>query len=250
MMSGAVGSGVPNAYPLAINSPLDRAYLRPLQEPLYDTEMIDYSTPPTALTFFQRPISQATASLNVTKTEAETNINQSSMLDYPREFSILGFCISIDSTIGLKYIGSIYRRAFFQFTFSGRRPYLQIPLDRIPAGQGLEGAVSSEIAASTTELGVVSCFKNGLGHIANYYKFNLGRSALKIKPGEAFNGRIGFPQTLPVDGAGIVGLSTRNNFFGETATNPLGWFVHLYLVGGRRQAHQWNSDSKATARAA
>ena len=231
MLAGPVGSGVPNAYPLAINSPLDRAYLRPLQEPLYDTEVIDFTSPPTSLTFFQRPVSQSTASLNVTKTDAETNLNQSSMLDYPREFSILGFTISIDSTIGLKYLGNIYRRASFVFTFSGNRPYLQIPLERIPAGQGLEGAVSSEIAASTTELGVVSCFKNGLGHIANYYKFNLGRSALKIKPGEAFNGRINFPATLPTDSGAVVGLSTRNNFFGETAATPAGWFVHLYIVG-------------------
>lgn len=231
MLAGPVGSGVPNAYPLAINSPLDRAYLRPLQEPLYDTECIDYSSPPTSLTFFQRPVSQSTAALNVTKTDAETNLNQSSMLDYPREFSILGFTISIDSTIGLKYLGNIYRRASFVFTFSGNRPYLQIPLERIPAGQGLEGALSSTIAASTNELGVVSCFKNGMGHIANYYKFNLGRSALKIKPGEAFNGRINFPATLPTDSGIVVGLSTRNNFFGETATSPAGWFVHLFIVG-------------------
>lgn len=236
MLAGPVGSGIPNSYPLAINSPLDRAYLRPLQEPLYDTECIDFNSPPTALTYFQRPISQSTAACSISKTEAETNITQSSMLDYPREFSILGFNVVIDSTIGLKYLGQIYRRASFSFVFSGRRPYLTVPLNRIPAGQGLEGAVSSTISAGTVDLGVVSCFKNGLGHVANYYKFNLGRSALKIKPGEAFNAKINFPgvggsYTLPIDSGLIIGYSTKNNFYGQTAANPAGWFVATFIVG-------------------
>lgn len=30
-------------------------------------------------------------------------------------------------------------------------------------------------------------------HVGNYYKFNLGRSALKIKPGEAFNAKLTWP---------------------------------------------------------
>jgi len=231
MLAGAVGSGIPNSYPLAINTPLDRAYLRPLQEPLYDAETFAFGSVPSSLTFFQRPISQSdTSGLITAKTEAETNINQSSMLDYPREFSILGFNISLDSTIGLRAQGALYRRAYMQFTFSGRRPYLQVPLDRIPAGQGLEGAVSSNIAASTTNLGVVSCFKNGIGHIANYYKFNLGRSALKIKPGEAFNVKIVWPNATTACPSG-TGYTTLNDFYGVTAGTPAGWAVKCYIVG-------------------
>lgn len=230
MMAGAPGTGVPNPYPLAINTPLDRAYLRPLQEPLYDTETFKFSSPPSSLTYFQRPISQTDASGLITKTEAETNINQSSMLDYPREFSILGFNVAIDSTIGLRAIAEIYRRCAFNFVFSGRRPYLTVPFNRLPAGQGLEGAVAaaSSYDSGTNTSGVVSSFKNGMGHIANYYKFNLGRSALKIKPGEAFNAKLGWPVAVPT---GKVGVDTLNDVYGETQTTPGGWFVAVYIVG-------------------
>jgi hypothetical protein len=184
-MGAAPGTGIPNPYPLAINQPLDRAYLRPLQEPLYDTEVLDFTSPAQQLTYFQRPISQSTAALAITKTPAETNLNQSSMLDYPREFSILGFNIEFDSTIGIKSVAAAYRRAFFLFTFSGRRPYLQIPFMRIPQGMGLEGAIASTVAAGATDSGKTGFAKNGMGHIANYYRFNLGRSALKMKPSTA-----------------------------------------------------------------
>jgi hypothetical protein len=221
-------AGVPGAYPLAINQPLDRAYLRPLQEPLYDTEMYDFNTPPASLTFFQRPISQTTANLSITKTEAETNLNQSSMLDYPREFSILGFNIVFDSTVGLQLLAAVYRRAFFLFTFSGRRPYLQIPLGRIPCGIGLEGAIGvGNLSVTSAASGVYTQFKNGMGHIANYYKFNLGRSALKIKPGEAFNGKIGWPTATPTG----TGYSTLNSVQGTTITTPAGLFTQLLLIG-------------------
>ena len=223
-LGAAVGTGIPNAYPVTVNQPLDRAYLRPLQEPLYDTEVLDFTSPATTLTYFQRPVSQSTAALSITKTESETNLNQSSMLDYPREFSILGFNITLDSTIGLATATAIYRRAFFQFTFSGRRPYLQVPLERIPQGQGLEGTVSRSSGTSETAGTVIAVGKNGMGHIANYYKFNLGRSALKIKPGEAFNGKVTFSQALSL-------ATTNNTNFAATQASPAGWYVRLYIVG-------------------
>jgi hypothetical protein len=229
-MAQAPMQGIPNPYPLAINTPLDRAYLRPLQEPLYDSEVLNPAAAPNSLTYYQRPISQSTAALNMIKTEAETNINQSSMLDYPREFSILGFNVTLDSTIGMKSAAEIYRRAWFSFTFSGRRPYLQIPLERIPHGVGIEGALATTAAADGTHSGILAQGKNGMGHIANYYKFNLGRSALKIKPGEAFNAKINFPQAILLD-------TTLNNDFGMTVGGPLtvdppaGWWVRVYTVG-------------------
>ncbi len=239
-MNGPVGSGVPNQYPLAINTPLDRAYLRPLQQPLYDTEIFDYTSPPNTLTFFQRPISQSTQAGLVgttTKFASETNMNQSAMLDYPREFSILGFTLSLDSIIGLKLQANMLRRAYFTFTFSGNRPYLQIGLDRIPAGMGLEGAAAMSGGTSTSDSGNnITCFKNGLGHVANYYKFNLGRSALKIKPGEAFNASINWPVALTSTAQGTTGgQSTQNSVMSQTpaatASDPAGFWVRSSLIG-------------------
>lgn len=228
-LSGPVGSGIPNAYPLAINSPLDRAYLRPLQEPLYDTEVLDYTSPATSLTYFQRPISQSTAALTITKDFSETNLNQSSMLDYPREFSILGFNIVLDSTIGLASLSAIFRRAYFQFVFSGRRPYLTCPMHRLPQGNSIQGGVSSTVAAGGADSGKSAFGAMGIPHVANFLKFNLGRAALKIKPGEAFNAKITWPVVLPTGATGL--LTTLNASFGFTQTAPAGWFIATSIVG-------------------
>lgn len=217
-MAGPVMAGVPSQYPLALNTPLDRAYLRPLQEPLYDTD--EFGTgggalagPPNTITYYQRAISQPMSVTGTAKTEAETNINQSSMLDYPKEFSILGFNVVLDSTAGLRAAGAIYRRAWFQFTFSGRRPYLQVPLIRMPQGIGLEG--STVINNSSTA-------KAGMGHVANYYKFNLGRAALKIKPGEAFNAKLNWP-------VAVVAATVNPNFIGQTETAA--YYMAVFTVG-------------------
>jgi hypothetical protein len=213
---GQVQMGVPSQYPLALNTPLDRAYLRPLQEPLYDTEEFSVGTPPTQNTYFQRPISNATAlnSANFSpKTEAETNINQSSMLDYPKEFSILGFNVQLDSTAGFKASAAIYRRAWFQFTFSGRRPYLQVPLHRMPQGVGLEGVTDTNNSGSG---------RMGMAHVANYYKFNLGRAALKIKPGEAFNVKLNWP-------VAVAATAVNPNYIGQT--EPYSYGMAVMIVG-------------------
>lgn len=213
MMGATVAqSGIPNKYPLAINSPLDRAYLRPLQEPLYDTEVILVAGGPSQVVFFQRPISQNTAQGSLAKTEAETNLNQSSMLDYPREFSVLGFNIILDSMTCLRNSARLYHRAWFAFTFSGRRPYLQIPLHRIPQGVGLDGGVAAANAAAAGSNLLASATSMGMKHVANYYKFNLGRAALKIKPGEAFNTKVVWPQQ-------VTGLVDQANYDSTTALN-------------------------------
>lgn len=229
-LSGPPGTGIPNAYPLAINSPLDRAYLRPLQEPLYDTEVFDFTTAaPTSMTYFQRPISQTTATNNIQKDFSETNLNQSSMLDYPREFSILGFNIVMDSTIGLASLTAIFRRAFIQFVFSGRRPYLTCPLHRMPQGVGPNGGVASTVSTGAGNSGLQAFGSWGIAHVANFYKFNLGRAALKIKPGEAFNFKITWPTAVPLTAAGAP--QTLNANFGYTQASPGGWFIAVSIVG-------------------
>jgi hypothetical protein len=236
-MANVAVSGIPGNYPVAVNQPLDRAFLRPLQEPVYDTEGYNFASVPSSLTFFQRPYSQADASgIIASKDFSETNLTQSSMLDYPREHSILGFNIAIDSAIGLKAIAYLIRRAYFEFTFSGRRPYLRVPLNRIPAGQALDGAIAAGDTAGTYGASeVFSSFHVGMPHAANYYKFNLGRAALKIRPGEAFNAKIVWPTTTFWGTSGL-GFVTNNDVYGNTApaivtSGTAGWLITTHIVG-------------------
>jgi hypothetical protein len=77
--------------------------------------------------------------------------------------------------------------------------------------------VSTTVTTTTISQGSM-----GMKHIANYYKFNLGRAALKVKPGEAFNTKVTFPETLSLD------VANNTNFYGS---ETLKWFVHCYIVG-------------------
>jgi hypothetical protein len=93
----------------------------------------------------------------------------------------------------------------------------------------LEGAVSSTVPVTGGASGIVGQFTNGLPHIANFYKFNLGRAALKIKPGEAFNFKITWPGGTT--GAALTLAATLNNNLGATPTDIAGWLINVYIVG-------------------
>lgn len=43
-----------------------------------------------------------------------------------------------------------------------------------------------------------------LGHVSNFYKFTIGRSALRIRPTESFQVRLRWP-----NGAVVIGANTR-----------------------------------------
>jgi hypothetical protein len=62
------------------------ALLRPLQQYLYDTEIIPAAGTPNELVFFQRQLGQTTTFGGVTKTEAETNLTQPGQLANPLNF--------------------------------------------------------------------------------------------------------------------------------------------------------------------
>ncbi len=79
-----VGCGIPNCYPLCMSTPLDRAYLMPFNACLFDSEYgcdDNLENLETQLFFNTKPYRANESGL-----KQETNIWQSMMLDYPREF--------------------------------------------------------------------------------------------------------------------------------------------------------------------
>jgi hypothetical protein len=166
--------------------------LRPLKNPLYDTELILTPTTVTQVTFFQRALSQTTAAGGLVKTLAETNMRQSAQLPTPLHFQIYGYLFEVQSNISIANFNAIYNTSVWTFTFSGTRVYLEVPLMRIPTGVAISGFAST--TAVTTSLGAVT---NGLGHIQNVYNFTVGRKALQIRPNEAFNVTVDWPTAAP-----------------------------------------------------
>jgi hypothetical protein len=168
--------------------------LRPLQQPLYDTEIVPAAAT-TELIFFQRQLGQTTTFGGVTKTEAETNLQQPGQLANPLEFSLFGFLFEVAPAVTLADFILIYTAAAFIFTYTGNRVYLQIPLMRIPQGVSPEGFAA--VAAGPLGAGGL-VVHNGVGHVSNFYKFTIGRSALRIRPTESFQARVRWPAGITV----------------------------------------------------
>jgi len=191
-------SGFPANYPYAVSSPLPSALLRPLQQPLYDSDvLLAPGVTQNQIQFFQRALGQNDAG-NVVKTQAETNLGQSGTLANPLEFSVFAFNFVIQPAVTLADFVAIMTASTFQFTYTGNRSYLWIPLNRIPTGIGPEGFAATTVGATT-----LSQVKNGVGHISNTYRFTIGKSALRIRPTENFQVILAWPRAVPV----IVGVA-------------------------------------------
>lgn len=187
-MNPIQSTGFPQNYPYAVSAPLPSAVLRPLQQPLYDTEVLPTASTPSELIFFQRQLGQTTAYGSVTKYESETNLQQPGQLANPLEFSVFGFLFEVyPGTVNADFI-NIYGASAMVFTYTGNRVYLQIPLTRIPAGVAPEGF------STANNVGQIH---NGVGHVSNLYRFTIGRAALRIRPTESFQIKIRWPQAAP-----------------------------------------------------
>lgn len=179
--------GFPSNYPYAQSQPLPSAILRPLQQPLYDTEVLKLLDAVTEKIFFQRQLGNSDASGTITsKSIVDTNLQQPGQLANPLEFSLFGFTFEVDASVTLANFRTIYNRAAFVFTYTGNRVYLQIPLFKIPQGLGAEGF------SGTSTVDTATVVKNGVGHVSNLYKFTIGRSALRIRPTESFQAKLVF----------------------------------------------------------
>jgi len=174
--------GVPKDYPVAtaIVNGLT-VYLRPLKNPLYDTELMVTANAAVQVQFFVRSQGQTTAAGALTKGIAETNLRQSGQLASPLHFKVYGFVVKADPTISLSNWNNIFQTGAFTFLFSGNRIYLQVPLQAIPAGSGPTGAFST-----TQNNSLLSVVTNGIAHVNNIYRFEFNGKMLMIRPTENF----------------------------------------------------------------
>lgn len=200
-------------YPHAINTPLDRSFLRPIQQPLFDAEWYP-ATGVNELGFFERPQREKFQCADNVKTKNDTNMFSASMLDFPIEFSILGFALQFDNSVSDEDRAQLVDRGSFSFLFSGSREYLNIPIRLLPSRRpnidinpdsaaaqmedfaGYKKALLEAIKydENTLDIDVVLQVAKLTREIADIFKdsfvpfhrFNIGRSALRIKFGEAF----------------------------------------------------------------
>ncbi len=216
--------GQPFAQRFTLGAPsFQRAYLRPLQRPLFDTEYFVPTKGIKFLPFFKNACFDFGLNgeigvpsyeyLNEKKTRNDTNLNQSRMLDCPLEHSVLGFRVRIDPKASTEDRNNLLSNGAL-FTFEmGHRHYLELPLEDVVSRRDSElRAISDSIHR---EFMAVEKYKNPDESIddyeqrivsaatgiyakqscGNYYPFNLGKSAIKIKPDENFGCHISWKKT-------------------------------------------------------
>lgn len=188
------------------------AYLRPVRQPVFDTEIIAPITAGDTLNFFCAPIRQKYSGVDGKKTDHDTNMTRSEYLEFPREFSILGFAAIIDPEAPLEDRNAILGNgATFKF-FINSRQYLHVPLENICArapedvsvskilaqyavdhySAGADAVADSEPIQAAIDALEKCAYKN------NFHKLNIGRSALKIKHDEKFYAEVSWKNKFTI----------------------------------------------------
>lgn len=177
-----------------------KVVLRPLKQPLFDCE----TYPNAAIAgrrYFTRPqgTSDATGAGGIAnKAISETNLTQNGQLSAPDTFALFGFNFVIQYGTTLGDMRTIFNTGAFEFTFTGNRVYLEVPLNRIPSGLHPEGPLCCDGATAAV---VWTEVQNGVGHISNVYPFNIKDRTLWIQPNENFGVQTLYPQANITVGA-------------------------------------------------
>jgi len=178
-------------YGLVVGSAPQAAALRPLKQPLYDTNI--YAAAGQAqLQFFSIPRGQAMPVTGVAKSEADTNMQQASQLGTPNMFELYGFnCKFQQSVWDADDFNAFYDTGVFRFFFGQQRPWLTVPLSKIPCGVMPSGSVTIDGAAAPGQ--EIYSMTNGPPHTQSYYNFTVRRAPILINSNETFSVTLDWP---------------------------------------------------------
>lgn len=168
-----------------VGSPPATPVLRPLKQPMYDTEVY-----PAAgvgrLQFFSN--AATIAATGAAKTLAETNMTQNGQLGTPLEFDLIGFNSEIQReslATTIADLNLIFNTGVWQWVFGQNTPWLSVPVTRIPEGLGATGFAAGA--------GPFIGDTNGTPHVTNFFNFAVDRRARHIFSTESFRGELSYP---------------------------------------------------------
>lgn len=196
-----------------------QATLRPLKNPIYDTELLEHNTATTQKLFYTNPIGNPIVAAGANKTEADTNLEQSGAIGKPQHFELYGFQFEVKYDTGgggdgLNVFGNLhlmYERASFEFRFGQQRPWEEVRLSRIPNGLATDGDV---VSADTTDNPTYDFSTNGVPSSHEYFKFDINGQPIPIQYSESFSVRVRWDGTVTIT---------------TTATN--GYRLVCYMLG-------------------
>lgn len=172
--------------PLVSGSPAQTAKLRPLRQPMYDTELIPVA--PAVTTQVEWFVNRRTFVTGVAKTLVDTNMVADGILGMPLEFDLIGLTMKMNYGAALADINAFYNGGVLNWFFHQSVPWLQIPFTEMPSG--IAGTGFTTVGASTI-------FANGVQTLNNFYNMaDHLRQARHILSMESFRGVGQFPATI------------------------------------------------------
>jgi hypothetical protein len=171
--------------PLVAGTPAQTARLRPLRNPLYDTELMVAAAAVARIELF---VNRRTFANGAVKNLNDTNMEADGVLGLPLEFDLIGLTGKLNYDAAIADITAFYNEGVLQWFFHQSVPWLQIPVTEIPGGVGPWGFTT--VAATTI-------FSNGLQQANNFFNMTDHlRQARHILSMESFRGVIQFPTAI------------------------------------------------------
>ena len=171
--------------PLVTGSPAQTARLRPLRNPLFDTELMVAATGYTRIEFF---VNRRTFLNGTAKNESHTNMTSDGQLGSPLEFDLIGLTGKLNYGASLLNINAFYNAGAFKWLFHQNVQWLNAKVTEMPGGVGPTGFTTE--ATSTI-------FNNGVGSSNNFFNMTDHlKQARHILPLENFKGVIDMPATF------------------------------------------------------
>jgi hypothetical protein len=190
-MARGFGQPVQGAPPAGVNyvvgTPAQTPVLRPLRQPIFDTEVY----PAGGIATLRLFTNSTTFAAGGAKLSRHTNMTQSGQLGTPLEFDLVGFNVEIERGTSKDDHDTLYRTGQFIWFFGQNTIWLNVPLSRIPEGIGLYGQISQDGNAAPVEKSVLV---NGWPIVQNLYNFTTpDRMARRVTSTESFRAQIDFP---------------------------------------------------------
>lgn len=179
-----------------VGTPPQTPVLRPLRQPLYDTEKLTNGATGTVSLFADnKKFADGTQKL-----ECDTNMTQSGSLGYPLEFDLVGFLVELERGTTRLQSNDIYNKIVFKWFFGQNVPWLRIKLTKLPEGIAASGSVST----GTGDAAEASIISNGWGVVTNFYNFTTpDRKARRISSTESFRNDLTICSALSL-GSGVT----------------------------------------------
>ncbi len=185
-----------------VGTPPQTPVLRPLRQPLYDTEKLANGATGTVSLFQDN---KKFALDGAQKQAVDTNMTQSGQLGYPLEFDLVGFLVELERGTTRTQHNDIYNKVVYKWFFGQNVPWLRTKLTKVPEGIASSGSVAIGTAAATE----VSIISNGWGVVTNFYNFTTpDRKARRISSTESFRNDLEISYALSLGSGAILKITS------------------------------------------